>query len=325
MTDDYKPITFSEATTLLEEQWIPYIGNKWFETKEIYAEHNINAAESKLNIRKALYEYTKKGRLEYDKNRARHRVVNRELDVLQWDTADPNDILDISWPYGIQDQTDFGFDDNLTLYPKSVVVIAGVSNMGKSTFMLNLTVMNMDNWNVRYMTNEMNAEEFADRMKPFEAFYDLTDDEGRPRFEAIERFEDYQDIILPDGLNIVDYLDPGENPYMVGQMIDSMRRRLNRGVVFIALQKKLTTVTMKDGTKKDIISDYGTGGQYSEHRARIVLHIERDHLYVKKAKKCRKWPLTGKRFQYQIIDGGSQFFGIHEMVKEDEEQNNPSY
>lgn len=315
-----KIITYKEAAILID-QYLPMSMGKWFESKDLWAEFNVWSAEGKHNISRVLAEYVRPEKGILEGGRGRYRFINREVEKLEWTKADPKDILDVKWPYGIQDNTHFDFDDNLILFPGSIVVISGVSNMGKSTFMLNMIARNMDKWNLRYMTNEMGAEEFADRILHFENFgYELTDDWGEPKFETIIRYENYQDVIIPDGFNIIDYLDPGENPYMVGQQIDAIRQRLGRGVAFIALQKKSTTVHTKDGPKT-IVSDYGTGGQYSEHRARIVLHIEQDYLYVKKAKKCLKYQLGGKRFRYEITESGTQFRGIKEIIKGEEAQN----
>lgn len=309
-------LSYSEAAILIDG-WLPMSVGKWFESKELWVEFNVFSAAGKHSISQVLTNYKAKGILEGAKGR--YRYIDSTVEVLDWVKADVTNILDIKWPYGLQDNSSFGFDGNITLYPGSIVVISGVSNMGKTTFLLNLIVRNMDDWKVRYLTNEMQADEFADRIQHFTSFYDLTNDNDEPKFETAVRYDNYQDVVVPDGMTIIDYLDPGENPYMVGQQIDAIKQRIGNGVAIIALQKKMTTVTTKNGPK-EIISDYGTGGQYSEHRARLVLHIEKDHLYVKKAKKCRKYQLGGKRFKYEIVEGGSQFLGIHEWIKTEEGQ-----
>lgn len=300
------PITFSEASDMVDN-WLPLSAGKWFEARDLYNEFNLTTRESKQFVSQVLYRYSKAGKL--DTHNGKYRFPEQVSDELDWTKANPNDILDIKWPYGLEDGTNFGFDDNLTLYPGSIVVIAGVSNAGKSAFMLNVLLRNMDTFNTQYLTNEMGAEEFADRMEPLKQYFNMFNDEGKPKFRVAQRFENYQDVMIPDGLNLIDYLDPGENPYLIGQQIDAIRQKINRGCAFIALQKKLNTIQTKDGEKK-VTSDYGTGGQYSEHRARIVLHVEPDHILVKKAKKCRKWPLNGAKFSYGIRGGGAYFASI---------------
>ena len=305
-------ITQAEASKLISE-WLPFTEGREFDIEHAQRQFNCTGVRDKHIIAQVLSTLKSQGKL--DGERGRYRFVNTELEGLDWVEADTENILDIRWPYGWGDKTSFGFDDNLTLYPGSIVVVSGVSNQGKTAFMLNVLVLNLDDWECRYLTNEMGPEELKDRLSNFEEFYALTDELGSPRFEAAMRYDNYQDVILPNGLNIIDYLDPGENPYMVGQQIDAIRQKLVNGVAFIALQKKVTTSRGKDGTLKETISDYGTGGQYSEHRARIVLHIERDYLYVKKAKKCRKENLNGKKFEFDIGKNGSQFYNIRPYVE----------
>lgn len=312
-------LTYAKAAALIDA-WLPISMSRWFEAKDLWQEFNTYSAKGKHSISQVLYNYSLPDKKILENRRGQYRYIDTRLEKLDWTKADTSNILDIRWPYGLQDNTTFDLDDNITLYPGSIVVISGVSNMGKTTFMLNLIARNMDHWNLIYLTNEMGTEEFADRVTGLENFYSFIDEAGNPKFEVAARYDNYQDVIIPDGFNIIDYLDPGEKSYMVGEQIDAIKQRLTTGVVFIALQKKLQTVRLKSGEVKDIISDYGTGGQYSEHRARVVLHIEKDHLYVKKAKKCRRQNLGGRRFVYQIIENGSQFFGIHEMIKGGEEE-----
>ena len=302
MEEDTK-ITYAEARKRIA-LWLPYTEGKSFEVRDVTSEFNVGSAEGKHNVRQALSNLKREGVLSGD--RGRYRYINRELEPLNWVEADTNEILDIKWPYGWGDATSFGFDDNLTLFPNSIVVVSGPTNIGKSGLALNVVALNCDSWECRYLTNEMGAEELKDRLSNFEEHYALTDEFGSSKFEAAVRYDNYEDVILPKGLTVIDYLDPGENAYMVGQQVDAIRRRLNGGVVFIVMQKKMG-------------SEYAIGGQYSEHRARIVLHIDRDKngqdfLLVKKAKKCRKENLNGKKFSFEIRNNGSQFYNIRPYV-----------
>ncbi|KKN16810.1 hypothetical protein LCGC14_0971950, partial [marine sediment metagenome] len=297
-------ITYAEARKRIA-LWLPYTEGKSFEVRDVTSEFNVGSAEGKHNVRQALSNLKREGVLSGD--RGRYRYINRELEPLNWVEADTNEILDIKWPYGWGDSTSFGFDDNLTLFPNSIVVVSGPTNIGKSGLALNVVALNCDSWECRYLTNEMGAEELKDRLSNFEEHYALTDEFGSSKFEAAVRYDNYEDVILPKGLTVIDYLDPGENAYMVGQQVDAIRRRLNGGVVFIVMQKKMG-------------SEYAIGGQYSEHRARIVLHIDRDKngqdfLLVKKAKKCRKENLNGKKFTFSLRNNGTQFYNIRPYVE----------
>ncbi len=299
-----KPYTYPEAIELIKE-WLPLTEGVSFDNDHVYRQFNVYTADEKHHFAQALSNFKRKGLLEGDKGR--FRFVNREIEPLDWVEADTGNILDIRWPYGWGDRTSFGFNDNLTLYPNSIVVAAGESNEGKSALMFNILALNLDKWEekgIRYFTNEMGKEELKDRLAPFAGYYELTDDFGSPRFEAAERYDNYQDVIIPGGLNIIDYLDPGENSYMIGQQINAIKKTLRGGVAFIAIQKRRG-------------AEYGTGGQYSEHRARIVFHIGKNLLTVVKAKKCRKENLNGQKFSFRIKNNGSQFYDIKPYVEEE--------
>ena len=298
---DDEHLTHTEAKKRIDK-WLPYTEGKTFDAAEACRYCNIDTFEERHNVVQVLSDYKRRGILEG--NRGKYRWVNRELESLDWVDADPTNILEIKWPYGWGDGTSFGFNDNLTLYPGSIVVVSGETNLYKTALLLNVLVLNLDEWEergVRYLTNEMGKEELRDRLDPFEESYELTDAFGEPRFKAATRYDSYEDVVVTGGMNIIDYLDPGEHPFLVGQQIDAILRKLGDGVAFIALQKRRG-------------AEYGAGGQYSEHRARIVLHLNtdpsgREYLLVKKAKKCRKENLNGKKFSFQIKNG-SQFYNI---------------
>jgi hypothetical protein len=57
------------------------------------------------------------------------------------------------------------------------------------------------------------------------------------RLNFYERAENFADVIRPDEVNIVDFLQLHEDFWKVGGFINEMHKRLNRGVVFIAIQK----------------------------------------------------------------------------------------
>ena len=164
------------------------------------------------------------------------------------------------------------------------------------------------------MTNELGDEEFVDRLSHFD-WVNLYDVNGNLKFEAIVRYEDWQDVIQPDSINIIDYLEPGENPYFIGVLIDKIRQKLDKGIALISIQKKLHKWYDKQGNAHFQLADYGAGGQYSEHRARLVIHLEPTDdyeftLYIKKSKTYR---LTGRRFAFEIVDYGSKFHNIREI------------
>ena len=185
--------------------------------------------------------------------------------------------------------------------------------MGKTTFCLGFMLENMDKYHCLYMSNEFGGEEFRARMDGYE-WADLYKSDGTPKFEAVQRYDNYQDIIQPDAINIIDYLDPGENAYLIGDQIDSIKRKLNKGIALIAIQKGVTTLNTKNGVIRQS-KEYGVGGQFSEHRARLVLHVDMNMLWIKKAKSWHTHNPNNKRYTFEIVDHGSRFNNIQEVVE----------
>ncbi len=302
-------------------KWLPDTEGRVFDIE--YAQrhfkiHGTNGSmHDKHTLAQVLSTLKRDGELGGD-GRGAYRFVDRVLETLNWVDAEAGDILDIRWPYGWGDNTGFGFDDNIALFPGNIVTVAGISNAGKTTFMHNLLVLNLDSWEnrgVRYLTNELNAPEFKDRMSHHAEHYELTDEFGEPRFEAATRYDNYQDVILPNGLNLIDWLDPGENPYFVGKQLKAISEALVGGVAFVAMQKKDIIIQDNLGHEKHIPSPYAIGGQYTVHLPRVVLHIEENYLYVKKVKKWRTENPNKKRFSFQIIDEGAHFYNIRPYVE----------
>ncbi len=243
------------------------------------------------------------------------RRIQVAVEEIDWQHADPSKILKVNYPVGA-DGTAFGFSEHIQTYPGSVHIAGGKTNQGKTCWLLNMLAMNLDNFpECIYMSNEMEKEEFANRLSYFDwVSWVYTD--GSPRFRAIKRYENWWDIISPDGLNIIDYLDPGESAYMVGPYIDKIKRKLKGGLAIIALQKGSLTVRTKQGIEHRA-TEYAVGGQFGEHRARLVIYIEEGYLLVKKCKSWSGQNPNGRKYKFTIINHGSQFSDIRETFEEE--------
>jgi len=178
----------------------------------------------------------------------------------------------------------------------------------------------MDNHEVVYHTNEMSGEELRGRMDNFPHFNWYRED-GTCKFLAVEMFEHWYDLVkqYPNAAHVIDYVDPGEVAYSIGTIIDKIRQNLDKGIALISIQKKQSSFTKRDGTIGRNYIDYGVGGQYSEHRARVVIHLQNNNeLYVKS---CKAWEVknpTGRIYKFNITNHGSRFANIREIVKDED-------
>ncbi|KKM14652.1 hypothetical protein LCGC14_1703930 [marine sediment metagenome] len=292
-----------------------YVGtmNDWFLTNNIWSQYNVVSTEGKRIVWERLEELVRKGELEKQGQRYRRRQKGRKLDS----KADPLDVVVMNWPRSLDDSTDFGLDQ-VKIFSKAIIIVSGVSNFAKTTFCINVIAENVDNphFKVKYMTNELADEELVDRLSPIN-WVDLYDEDGEYRFEAIEKFDHWDDEIEPDFINIIDYLDPGSEFYDVGNIIDKIKQRLGKGIAIIAIQKGVGKYKGKDGKDHYSIAQYGVGGQFSEHRARVVIHLDPTDdkgvvmLTIKKAKGI----MSGRKYTFTVIERGSRFHDIQEVYE----------
>ena len=166
--------------------------------------------------------------------------------------------LDIEWPFDIHEK--------VYMLPKSVGIVAGETNAGKTAFCLNFAYLNKNHMKVRYLTSEMGCQEIRDRIskmgEPIEKWNSV---------EFVERANQFPDLVLPDGITVIDYLEKAENFYEIAKDIKAIFDKLKTGFCLIALQKKTG-------------ADFGRGGDFSAEKARLYLSMSPGKIKIKKAK-----------------------------------------
>ncbi|MCP3680302.1 MAG: hypothetical protein GY782_08655 [Gammaproteobacteria bacterium] len=222
-----------------------------------YNELHFVTKEQKATVRQAFKRLADEGMIERSGTVAgRYRIVDRaeeEMDFLNAST----DRVDIKLPLAIHDLC--------YLMPKNIVIVSGTSNAGKTTFLLNLVRENMHNHKFYYFNSEMEAGEFKGR---------LTSSGLSPeqwKVKVFNRTHSFHDIIRPDDINIIDYMQIHDNFYEVGKFINAIFEKLKKGLCFIALQKNRNV-------------DFGLGGERSIEKARLALAIDYNKLKIVKGK-----------------------------------------
>lgn len=255
------------------QEWINHSSGMFLST-DIYRDLNIVDRKAKKNCSEILRRLVDKSVIERIgiKNGC-FRKLELEENIIEWQNTKIQDNYDIVLPFEIHDL--------VNLYPKNIIIIAGVPNSGKTAFLLNIIKDNMGLQDIYYFSSEMGAQELKIRLSKFR---NISTEQWH--FTAIERASNFADCIKPDGLNIIDFLEISDNFYAIGASIKAIYDKLQEGIAIIAIQKK-----------KD--ADYGRGAEFSMEKARLYITLDSGTLRIVKAK---NWKSVDRNPKNEIVD-----------------------
>jgi len=232
------------------------VTNGYFSVTDCYLALQ-SVTDNRTAVRVALHRLVERGIIErWGEKDGVFRRIDTDCEDIDFLNA-PTESLHVRWPLSIERY--------FRTLPKNIIVLAGQSDSGKTAFLLNLVRLNMDEHQIHYFSSEMGPVEFRDRLSKFPL--PLSD----WRFTLKERSSNFADVIKPDAVNIIDFLELHDDFYKVGGQIKDIFDRLNKGIAVIALQKNAGT-------------DYGLGGQRSLEKARLYLSMEPGKVKIVKAK-----------------------------------------
>lgn len=261
-------------------EWVKLTTSGVFVTTDVYKDLALTTRDDKKHAVKALLRLQDDGILaKCGEKRGCYRILEKnapEIDYLNVNLSNP---VDLKWPFGLEYWVD--------IYPGNVIVVAGAANAGKTAFMLNVVRQNMFKHRIEYFSSEMGPEEFHLRLRKFEDI-ELHEWKFHPRVKA----SNFADVIVPDAVNIIDYLEITKDFYEVGGEIKAIFDNLNKGIAIIALQKKSGT-------------DIARGGEFTLEKPRLYLSIDSGKLKIVKGK---NWAVpesnpNGKEFNFKLVNG----------------------
>lgn len=229
-----------------------------FASTEIAKDMNLSTRLHKKNLSEILRRLVKDGMIERfgNKNGQFRRI---EDDLVRMDLSKPTqDMFNLQFPLGIHSY--------VSLYPGNIVVVAGSPNAGKSAFLFNLIALNMHNYKIDYFNSEAGEDELRDRLANFDMPLDSW------RFNAYERSGNFADVIRPDNISVIDFLEVHDNFYEVGGMIRKIHDKIGKGIAIIALQKK-------NG------ATLGRGAEFALEKPRLYISMDNGRIEIVKAKK----------------------------------------
>ena len=191
----------------------------------------------------------------------------------------------------------FDLEKYFVSYHKTVVVVSGEPDAGKTAILLNIAAMNMPLAPIFYWTSEMGLPELYSRAENFEDFNAEVWDE---RIVFSERSENFADVVAlyPDAIHIIDNLEmSGDDFKNAGGLIDLIWKALDKGIAFI-------------GIHMDPGREFPVGGMQSVKRARLWMHLrpQKGGGNIMQVKKFKNWRdkltnIKGKTFEYRLVRG----------------------
>jgi hypothetical protein len=206
------------------------------------------------------------------------RKIESDLEKMNWKDVRVDDYYDLKMPLGLHQLCH--------IYKTNIIIIAGSPNSGKSSFCLNIAKINRDK-DVRYFNSEMGNEELKNRLSLFEGM-ELKDWD---HVEFYERSTNFSDVIYPDSLNIIDYVEITKDFFKVGGVIMEIHEKLKDGICVICLQKNRGV-------------ELGRGGGLTEEKARLYISMDYQKLKIVKCKNPRLGQkVSGKEIDFKLVDG----------------------
>jgi len=256
----------------------------------------------KQSINQALARLADEGLLKRSETKAgQYRIISKNVKFKDWKKA-RSETLDFVLPMGMHEA--------VKIRPGSVILIAGQNNSGKTAFAMEITALNCHSFDTYYFSSEIEEEEFKERAESYGGLENWKCD-----FASDWDPSSIGDIILPDALNIIDYLEPPGGDYtQMAVKLTEIHHTLNKGVAVVCLQKKGD-------------SEFGAGGEYMANKPQFYCTLDKVNypvcrLHIRKCKAPKKGYInpSGLSVDYKIARDGVHIrpYGKFDFKKWDE-------
>jgi hypothetical protein len=279
-----------QLTQAVIEEWIRLLPEGKFNIRDIWQEVGIESTKGKKHLRVILKRLEEKGVVSPNGGGGIYRKIDYKAPKIDWRSADPNNFVPLKWPFGIENYA--------LMYPKNVAIVAGAKQEGKTTFLYEFIRNNMYDYKIDLYNSETGPEQMKDR------FLDMGIPIDAP-FEVYERYDNFADVIDPEAISVIDYLDTNSEFYLIGAEIDAIFRKLTTGIAVIGMQVPPPQTSMYKGKKQVVTRDYAYGGGVTAKRAFIYITLLNKKMKIKHVKKpATRYSPENMMFSYEIDEHG---------------------
>ncbi len=261
------------------KQWILTTRGHWLTTDNHNGLH-LTTKQEKKAANMAILRFLEEGLIErVGERNGCYRLIESNADEIDFLGVDDS-IVDLRWPFDLEKW--------VKILPKNIVIVAGEANAGKTAFLLNLCYLNMGKFKINYFSSEMGALELKARLQKFEGNLK----HWKENINFRERSSNFSDVIKPNDINIIDFLEITDEFYRVGGMIKEIYDKLKKGIAILALQKNRGT-------------DLGLGGMRSIEKARLYVSIGDGKLKIVKGKNWANdaFNPNGMEWKFKLLQG----------------------
>jgi hypothetical protein len=216
--------------------------------------------------------------------------------------------FDLKFPFDYDTHMEMEFAEKIVIREGDLIVIAGMSNFGKTALALNFCGENIDSHPV-LMGNEYTTIDdeptprFLNRLDKMD-WVEWVNGTGEDKFTLLPVREDYAENVVKDHINLIDWINLDEH-YMISKISEDIKRAIGRGIGIIVIQKA-------EGT------NYGRGGQFTKDFADVELLIDKfteseSLLTIGKIKEYTS-PVIGKTYAFGISQG-IKIINFREVIK----------
>jgi len=267
-----------ETLTDKIKEWIEE-SDGYFSVSDLYRELAIRHTKDKTNVRQVVHKMVQDNLLEkFGQKNHQYRKKQTILIPIDYMNVEAREAT-LKWPLGIEDL--------FVTYPANLIIVAGTKDSGKTAFLLDFIKKNQDYGTINYFPNEFAGEELNARLSMHQDML-ITD----WKFKCFEPTQHPEDMIQPDEINVIDYLEINDKFFQVADKLTKMADKLEKGVLVVALQKARGAML-------------GRGSDFSWERCRLYITLERGLAKILSAKNWRdhyKNPV-GLVSNYKLVGG----------------------
>ncbi len=261
------------------KEWILVTPGHFLVT-ECHKDLNLVTPSHKHNANVIFSRFVKEGLIErVGEKRGCYRKIDTSEEMIDFLNTPTTDLYsDLKFPLGLENY--------YRAMPKNEIIVAGCPDSGKTALLLNFVALNMDRYEIYYFSSEMGALELKDRLSNF----NIPLDKWRCKF--VERSSNFTDVIRPDAVNVIDYMELCTDTFRIGEYLRAIHDKLKTGIAIIALQKPFGR-------------DLGRGAEFSLEKPRLYVSMEKNQM---KIIKCKNWRDSQKNpnsltIDYKLVKG----------------------